>query len=517
MDIKARTRNKVHQSFLSLEADIQEINPDARLVFDNQKEAASEIFDHFYDGIMAITLLALPQVGKTGVMLWISYLMTTIDDDDFVINPNNIYIISGMNDIDWKIQTKNSFPSALQTHIYTRSEFNKINTLNSLENALIIIDECHIAAEERQQLSKKLQSAGLNNPASLRDKKVRILQVSATPAHTLFNAQRVWGEDHAVVRLVPSPKYVGFEQLLAADRIMDTSNMTPVQLFTEIKVHIELIYKSPKYHIVRLGRGDSSIFYEMISSNSWIVKTHNSQSREDTDVLFESAPLRHTFLVIKGFWRAGKRLNDDHIGILYEGPSNVPDANVVSQSLAGRACGNDKQTPGGDSPMVYCHRKSIVDYINWAKGDGSFENKNYQSRHLRVDEQGNVNVRSTFHGPGFYTRVYDYEISDMTFDSVDSAREWCDNTLTYGCSEHKLRDAQGNLGGNTHFRYRNKNREIKTEAETRGDSDLGYGVASSARLMPVDNGQGANTSARIMPVLAPDIKYIVIYKKDKIK
>jgi hypothetical protein len=35
--------------------------------------------------------------------------------------------------------------------------------------------------------------------------------------------------------------------------------------------------------------------------------------------------------------------------------------------------------------------------------------------------------------------------------------------------------------------------------------------------MPVDNGQGANTSARIMPVLAPDLKYIVIYKKEKRK
>ena len=516
MDRKARARENVHRSFEALESDIQVDNPDSKLVFENQKEAGFEIFENFYDGIMAVTLLALPQVGKTGVMIWISYLMTTTLIDELYVSPKNVYIISGMNDTDWKIQTKSNFPTALNDHIYTRSEFNKIDTLDSLERALIIIDECHIAAEERQQLSKKLKKAGLNNPQSLRDKKVRILQVSATPAHTLFNADRIWGEDHAVVRLVPSPRYIGFEQLLAADRIMDTSEMTPLQLFTEIKVHIDLVYKTPKYHIVRLGRGDSSAFSKMISENSWIEKKHNSQSREDTDILFETAPLRHTFLIIKGFWRAGKRLNDDHIGIMYEGPSNIPDANVTAQSLAGRACGNDKKIPGNDSPMIYCHRKSIVDYVNWAKGDGTFKN-NYQSRHLRVDERGNVNVRSSFHGAGFQARVYDYEISDLTFDNIDDAREWCNNKLTYGSSAYELYDESGKQPGSTHFKYRGKPREIKSEAETRGDSDLGYGVASSARLMPVDNGQGANTSARIMPVLAPDIKYIVIYKKDKIK
>jgi hypothetical protein len=533
MDREARIREKVKKSFEALESDIRVDNQDAKLVYDNQKEAAFEIFTQFYNGIMAVTLLALPQVGKTGVMLQIAFLMTTTLVEDMRVNPENVYIISGMNDIDWQKQTKASFPSALNEHVYTRSEFNKINTLNSLENSIIIIDECHIAAEERQQLSKKLDQAGLNNPESLRDKNVRIIQVSATPAHTLFNVIRIWGEDHAIVRLIPSPRYIGFEQLLEHDRITDTSDMTPLQLMNEIQAHIRIVYKKPKYHIFRLGRGDSAVFYDMVSTNSWNVKVHNSQSREDTDLLFETAPLTHTFVVIKGFWRAGKRLNDQNIGIMYEGPSNIPDANVVAQSLAGRACGNDKQTPGGDSPMIYCHRKSIVDYVNWAKGDGSFENMNYQSRHLRVDENGNVNVRSSFHGGRFIRRVSDYEIAEPTFDNADDARAWCVENLTYGSSEYHLYDETGKRPGNTHFLYRGLPRAIMNENVARGNlisdgvnngarimpvsSDLGYDVASSVRIMPVDNGQGANTSARIMPVLAPDLKYIVIYKKEKRK
>jgi hypothetical protein len=268
----------------------------------------------------------------------------------------------------------------------------------------------------------------------------------------------------------------------------------------------------------------------MVTTNSWIVKTHNSQSRVDTDLLFETAPLRQTFLVIKGFWRAGKRLNDQNIGIMYEGPSNIPDANVVAQSLAGRACGNDKQIPGGDSPIIYCHRKSIVDYVNWAKGDGSFENKNYQSRHLRVDENGNVNVRSTFHGGSFVRRISDYEISVTTFDTKEDAKAWCSEYLTYSSTFYNTFEKDGD----SCIRYRGKDRKILTEEEARAStlinigansaarimpvsSDLGWGVKSSARIMPVDVGQGANTSARIMPVTTPELKYIVIYKKDKLK
>jgi hypothetical protein len=346
----------------------------------------------------------------------------------------------------------------------------------------------------------------------------------------LFNAVRIWKENHAIVRLDPSPKYIGFQQLLDSNKIVDTSDSSPRQLFAEIEVHIRMTFKTPKYHIVRLGRGDLAVFNKMISSNGWLIKNHNSQTREDIDVLFERAPLNHTFVVIKGFWRAGKRLNDDHIGILYEGPSNIPDANVVTQSLAGRICGNDKQTPSETSPIVYCDKQSIIDYVNWAKGDGTFENKNYQSRHLRVDELGNVSVRSSFHGGSFSLRVSDYEISPTTFSSKEEAKSWCTEFLKYSSTFYNTFEKDGELC----IRYRGNDRKILTEEEARAStlinigansaarimpvsSDLGWGVKSSARIMPVDVGQGANTAARIMPVMAPDLRYIVIYKKDKLK
>ena len=513
MDRKARNREKVHASYQALEADIRVDNPGAKLVYPNQDEAAWEIIENFHDGVMAVTLLALPQVGKTGVMLAVAYAMTTSNNDSLFINSQNVYIISGMNDLDWQTQTKKSLPAALNEKVFTRSDFNKLTNLDSLENALIIIDECHIAAEARQQMSKKLRGAGLDNPEVLRDKNVRILQVSATPAHVLFNSERVWEEDHAIVRLQASPKYIGFEKLLAADRIMDTHE-SGVDNILEIEGLIKQEYPKPKYHVFRLGRKEHAVFNEMVKRNpTWIAKDHNCHDREDTDLLFDTPPVQHTFLLIKGFWRAGKRLNDKHIGIMYEGPANTPDVNVVAQSLAGRACGNDKQIPGKETPIIYCHKKSLQDYITWFNGNGSF-NTYYQSRHLKTDGDGNIFVKPSYQGEGFRQRLYDYEISEGTFDTVEQAKVWVSENLTYGCSEDHLRDSNGKLGGTTHFQYRGKARAIRPEAETRGSSDLGYGVASAARLMPVDNGQGANTSARIMPVTTPTLKYIVIYKKD---
>lgn len=398
MDRKARIRERVHASYKDLESQIRVDNPQSKLVYPNQVEAAWEIVELFQYGKMAVTLLALPQVGKTGVMLEVAYIMTTSNNDDLLINPENVYIISGMNDIDWQKQTTSSFPSALNKHVYTRSEFNKLSTLNSLENGLIIIDECHIAAEARQQMSKKLKGAGFDNPEVLRDKNVRILQVSATPAHVLFNSERAWEDDHAIVRLEESTKYVGFQKLLDADRIMDTHDDS-VDNFNEIEQLIKDEFVTPKYHIFRLGRGkkEKIKFDEMIAKNRWISIFHNCESREDTDLMFDNRPVQHTFLVIKGFWRAGKRLNDKHLGVLYEGPSNTPDINVVAQSLAGRACGNDKQSPGKGSPIIYCHKESLQNYMVWFNGDGRFENTPYYSRHLK-SIGGNLIVRSSFHG-----------------------------------------------------------------------------------------------------------------------
>jgi len=297
---------------------------------------------------------------------------------------------------------------------------------------------------------------------------------------------------------------------------VDTASTTPKQRIESIQADIKK-YDSPKYHVIRPSRGDAALVTTMISQNGFILKTHTSKTREDTDYLFDNRPSQHTIILIKGFWRAGKRLDDKHIGVMYEGPSNIPDVNVIAQSLAGRACGNDKQVPSEQSPIIYCDKKSLQDYIKWYDGNGSFENIQYQSRHLKVDEHGNINVSSTFHGGKFTKKNKDYVVAEPTFDSADEARKWCSENLTYGASEYNLYDKDGN-DGMTHFLYRGVPREIMDEKAIRGNP-ISDGVNNGARIMPIktDLGWGVKDQARIMPVKTPDIKYIVIHKKDKLR
>jgi hypothetical protein len=494
-------------------------NPRARLVFDNQKEAAMKIQCLFELGISAVTLLALPQVGKTGVMIQLAFLMATHPDEQLIIGHKNIFIITGMSDKDWLAQTKDNFPNAF-IHIYTRSGFNKLNNLEHVRNALFIIDECHIAVEEKNQLSKALERADLTKAVSLRERNIKLVQVSATPGYALHNARTKWGDNHGVVTLVPSNTYVGFREFLDAERIMDTHN-PDVNTFKEIEENIKVVFRTPKWHIFRVNRKEKLRFESMTTANKWKCIEHNCKSREDIDEILKNPPDNHTFIIIKNFWRAGKRLQDTHIGIVYDEPANDPNCEVVAQSLAGRLCGNDKQLPSDQSPIIYCHLQSVVTYMSWYDSGGEFTEE-YNSGKLNVSRDGIITTKPSFHEGEFEEPnepQSSYEISDETFDSVKQARAWVRKNLTYGCSEYKLRDARGNLGGTTHFKYRGRNRKIKSDAETRGWSDNGYGVKDSARIMPahVDNSSGVSLAAQIMSVMTPSIKYIVIYTKDKLK
>lgn len=514
-------REYVANSYKSTESRIRlkSKNPDAKLVFDNQKEAAMEIQRLFELRISAVTLLALPQVGKTGVMIQLAYLMATHPDDKLIIDHKNIFIITGMSDKDWLTQTKDNFPDAF-IHIYTRSGFSKLNNLEHVRDALFIIDECHIAVEEKNQLSKALERADLTKAVSLHDRNIKLVQVSATPGFALHNARTKWGDNHGVVTLVPSNTYVGFREFLDAERIMDTHN-PDVNTFDEIEDNIRVVYKTPKYHIFRVNRKEKHKFEKMVDKNKWKCIEHNCKSREDIDDILKNPPDNHTFIIIKNFWRAGKRLQDTHIGIVYDEPASDPNCEVVAQSLAGRLCGNDKQFPCDQSPIIYCHLQSVITYMTWYDSGGEFTEE-YNSGKLNVSRDGIITTKPSFHEGEFEEPILPrstYEISDELFNTVKQARAWVRRNLTYGCSEYILRDARGNLGGTTHFKYRGQLRKIKSESETRGWSDNGYGVKDSGRIMAVhvDLGNGVKDAAQIMPVYTPSIHYIVIYKKDKLK
>jgi len=92
------------------------------LVFGDQKKMAKRIIRSFAKNDL-VTLCAPPQWGKTGVSLYVSYIMSQKKG----IDPSNVFFITAMSDRSWVQQTKSRVLPMWRKNVYHR------NTLNSLE------------------------------------------------------------------------------------------------------------------------------------------------------------------------------------------------------------------------------------------------------------------------------------------------------------------------------------------------------------------------------------------------
>jgi hypothetical protein len=396
-------REWIRHEYEAKKFQIKARDPTKEIVYPNQAEAAQEIFKAFMiDNKVAVTLIALPQAGKTGTFLEVAYRMCTFNDDEKAIDPEELLIITGMSDREWRWQTSGDMLTPFQQRVKHRGQFESVPTLlNSLRNSLIIIDECHIAAEKEQSMSAMLRDAGLLNIEELRRRRIFLLEVSATPGATLYDTQN-WGQDnHSIVILNESPKYVGFRDFIREKRLHESYDLKDETEVEELMDFIEGTFITPKYHIIRLSGKKSilaskNLITQAANRRGWIVNNHNSNERLwDLDHIMTTAPRYHSIILIKEFWRAGKRLCDKHVGIVHEPRTQIEDTNVTSQGLVGRLCGNDK-SKGEDAPHAFCNKGLINDYLAWidAKGDYSTVLR-YKSKNLNA-KKGKIISKETF-------------------------------------------------------------------------------------------------------------------------
>jgi hypothetical protein len=157
-----------------------ERTPSSR-IYENQIACAKLIVAKFENRkIIAQLIYALTQSGKTGAMCAIiKYYM----NDDNPIPVAHIYVLTGLNSIEWEEQTKKRLPKSIEDRVYHRARLLKsfINDIKGKQNCLIIMDEIQIAAKEKQTLYKMFQDAGFNSKQSLLKNDIKIVEFSATP------------------------------------------------------------------------------------------------------------------------------------------------------------------------------------------------------------------------------------------------------------------------------------------------------------------------------------------------
>ena len=335
------------------------------LVYASQRELAAHIVAAFHDGKLLVTAIAPPQWGKTGTIHQVIHSMTTHIDEDAMILPQNVFVVTGMSDTDWCKQTKQRLLPMFRDQVYHRNEMRGLqDALRGRRDCLIVIDECHFACESDQTVHRCFSEAGLLDVNVLKSNNVRILSVSATPAAMLLDAQ-TWGSLHAHVcaNVANAPAYTSFKDMLAEKRVR-SKQLKSVEDVTRLMDDIEARWQTPRWHILRVSDKELKRcnFHYTATQRGFLVIQHNSTRRvANMETLLKRAPDRHHFLLIKGFWRAATTLDDTHIGVCYD---NTKDYLAAAQGLAGRLCGYNRQR-GETAPLLYTNVCAIEQYVVW--------------------------------------------------------------------------------------------------------------------------------------------------------
>ncbi len=339
-----------------------------------------------------IHLAAEMQAGKTGVInALIRLIFIPSNFRKIQISPQNVFIITGMNDNAWKKQTKDRMPKDIHQNIhhlkglpsvvaaFDRSHASPIG----FKNILVILDESHIASAvsntpSRMVFNKMRELCPVEKWA---ENNIRLITISATDPAAIIGCGD-FTDLSKMVNLRTSEAYQSVEKLRDQNRLHDTFNLkTEKDIEKLVKIIQDKFPETPNlYHIIRLPTRskDSDIETHLrklvpgCHVVSWNCKANakaaddasssGSQFEDDINRTLEVEPDVPTFILIKNMFYAAKSLEDRYCGVLFDRSSSKDDTNC--QSLLGRACGYGHST----RTHIYTNLQTVTRYIEiWSK------------------------------------------------------------------------------------------------------------------------------------------------------
>jgi hypothetical protein len=387
----------------------------------NQKDTAVKVCECIRDAAIVFQMVLAPcQSGKTGCMLAI---IEELLESNSKINPEKIFVITGLSDKEWVAQTRLRLP--LGANVIHRGQLNRSkNLFENLKNAVLLVDECQIASKQRMSIDKVLHSMGLKDLKYLKENNVNLIEFSATPNNSLDDVE-LWTTSSAKHMMEPGKGYKGHKALINNNRLYQAQDLyidddvhagfsqeeknARNALIKPAKDEIKRVkrkideYNEPRFHIIRIPSGDKGVTVigriKLEFGDSYIFMecfTHNDTLGDDQRLVKElmNVPQKPTVLFIKQSARCAATFpNKSHIGVLYERlSSNVHDDTIV-QGLAGRACGYDVD----DGMVVFSNVESIEKYV--AMVESGFTDRYHFTFH------GHKSNKATHLRPSGYTSV----------------------------------------------------------------------------------------------------------------
>jgi hypothetical protein len=395
------------------------------IIYPNQEDCGKRIKCIFNSRSHVNCLVyGMTQTGKTGCMTAViqHYILS------YNIPIDNIYIITGLSDKEWKKDTKNRMPDSISARVFHRANLKTfIRDINGKQNCLIIMDEIQIACVEDQTIFKTFSECRFYDLDFLLLNDIKLIQFSATPDGNMKDIGD-WKHHSAKVKLEPGEGYYGPKQAIEQNRVKQYNDLTNIDNVEELKQDIERNFKTPRYHLVRVpnkrenkdGTNNQSkvisnikkVFGENYEYNKNYLKT----KKGDINETLKKQPEKHTFIFYCEILRCAKTQYKKYIGISYERyVPNPIDSSIIQGSL-GRLTGYDDNS---DS-ICYTNIPSLEKYIQLWENNMEFK-------------EGIVWNTKTTH----YDEKDDITYSTGTFNSVKNIEQ-----LKDGCSE-KVKEDRG--------------------------------------------------------------------------
>lgn len=348
-------------------------------IFDNQDKCGEEICKIFQNkSIVNCLVYGMTQTGKTGCMTALihHYVLSNL------IPIDNIYIITGLSDKEWKKDTKNRMPDSINERVFHRANLPKtfIKDISEKKNSLIIMDEIQIACEESQTIYKIFKDCGFYDLDFLLKNDIKLIQFSATPDGNI-NDISDWKEHSSKIKLSPGIKYYGVKQAIEQKRVKQFKDLTIMNNVLELKTEIEKKYINFRYHLIRVpskrenkdGTDNQTLvisnFKNIFGDNYEYNKDYLKAKKGDINNILEREPVKQTFIFYCEILRCAKTQNKKHIGISYERFSKHINDSTVIQGSFGRLTGYDDN---GDS-ICYTNIPSLENYVKLWDNDMEFE------------------------------------------------------------------------------------------------------------------------------------------------
>lgn len=423
----------------------------AEYIFPNQMEDANNIVDKIYKNKRrVISIQKKTKVGADGLMIEIAKLLTTHIDDDFVVNPANVRILTGMSNAGWEKDMIDKAPTCFKDKIFHHGKLSKAD-LTSLRNALIIIDEIDTGDKECQVLHNTLKEAGVLNVKHMQENNNRFVFISATMIKELYDLYP-WGELHELYKMTIPTSYFGHQDFLKNGIVQE---FYPLSEYTykckykcdliqcafetskpdELKSHLKNLHKLKddplnlhyincdsnkilnadkwvqedildnygndfRVHLARVTAKIVDVVQNACIRKGVMFKNHTSTDRLSADEikeLFKDPLTQHIVLGVKGFFRRANLIPNRwklRIGATHELYTKVVDNNVQIQGLTGRMTGYWRaDIEGGHKTGP--HRTSIKAIEEYEKTYlDPFGINSYQTSGFKKNK-GNVSAGST--------------------------------------------------------------------------------------------------------------------------